>query len=1425
MANYIGKVAAVVTANVSDVAPKLNASAREWDRYGKSVQGTLDAARRNAKSAFDQIFTGQQRLERAFAAARNSTLQINTREGEAAIRRLVQASDEIARPLASAQKQYSSLSATIQGEFARAFSEATNAARTAQSTINETGRLGEQAFERYKRRVDEAVVSIRRLTEANAAATGLATGRELRFQQAGFAAELQRASAVQTQASALPANARSSGAIGQLVELQRREAEEAARLLSVLENIRNTRRGDAASAQANLDAQAQRLAQVNSQLERQIVLYGEVTQRQRQVAAAAEQVAARRSATELNRRSGVLAQRNDAAFVAATADLVTDPDISRRQAELDRSDRLKQEFGRLPADVQSSLERERERFLNTAAAAKAGAAGVGTLADANDRLAASIARVVEEEADRQRRREVATSLLPPVIDPPPDPRDISLERTQELGNRLGPDIASSAAALGGLESSTISLKGQIAQLPAPLRAQLIPAIRQAENELLRLTAADDALPDDIERAAAQLRALTQNVSSAQRAAATFGNTFREFADQGSIQAAAGGLQFLREQLRRGRGDTSLAEEALDDYAAALQRAASVPGGFRQFSGQLAVIRQSAVQAVAGVQGVGLSSARLNEGLARAGDVARGAFGSSGLALQQFVFAVDDFFSVTGDLSQRIRAAGNNISQLGFILGGTQGLIAGVAAALVGQGVAALIRWANSGVEATNKTKSLNDALQRQKSIVDELAQSLRQLSDSFTLDAFQGGARNAEQFRREIEALRRQQAEARRESLLALDPDVQRERAIQDARRAELEREPDIGRRVAIQRELQLSQARERAAANRAAAQQSPAPQQAVEAVIRQIDDQFQARAEDLARSFGADIPEQAAADLRAAQRELAGRAQADVRQRLPAADIEQARALVQQRIDELTETRRTVAGTVEEFEISRQLTELQTLSLLLSKAAQEAIDNQSLAIVASLRAAQLGLESAFQSVSDAIQQGIPGAVLFQQEVTAAAQALSTARTAFDEATAALRDAEDLPQGGQRDAAVQQARRARDAAERGVAAAQRRSEALERRAAGVRAELFIDPQQTFDARVSRASDSLQQAQLASGRIARRLRVREFDRDERIREINDPRTTDARRRQLSDELERGNLFIKALEAAALAAERLGESLNRASQDIASDLSTAQGSADQARRRDLGFSTAQSMRELEARRADLADQRDIERRGQAAIEVERARLEERVLLRGEAIGIFDPFQQIRDINETLSSGDIDSGERAELLRQRARLQASIQDLVDEFDSAAQAISDVSARRREVAELAAEGRELALTPAQRAGETLARQLEALRVSFALQAEETTGLIDQAGLREAQGRVFNDQIRQQAPLLAQFSDEVANAVLQGPSRAALQVSDASTVEGQRELNRLLRGDDPARDVNLIELQRQTAAVEELVRIARENGVVIANN
>jgi hypothetical protein len=92
---------------------------------------------------------------------------------------------------------------------------------------------------------------------------------------------------------------------------------------------------------------------------------------------------------------------------------------------------------------------------------------------------------------------------------------------------------------------------------------------------------------------------------------------------------------------------------------------------------------------------------------------------------------------------------------------------------------------------------------------------------------------------------------------------------------------------------------------------------------------------------------------------------------------------------------------------------------------------------------------------------------------------------------------------------------------------------------------------------------------------------------------------------------------------------------------------------------------------------------------------------------------------------------------------------------------------------------------------------------------------------MNEAIGRAEEDMFRALAPTIAGMADSVRNAVLQGPSRAALNASDVTTTQGQQELNRLLRGDDPARDVDMVALQRET---NEILRAIERKDNPVAN-
>lgn len=173
---------------------------------------------------------------------------------------------------------------------------------------------------------------------------------------------------------------------------------------------------------------------------------------------------------------------------------------------------------------------------------------------------------------------------------------------------------------------------------------------------------------------------------------------------------------------------------------------------------------------------------------------------------------------------------------------------------------------------------------------------------------------------------------------------------------------------------------------------------------------------------------------------------------------------------------------------------------------------------------------------------------------------------------------------------------------------------------------------------------------------------------------------------------------------------------------------------------------------------------------------------------------------------------------------------QELTRALISLEQAISDLEFEARESSRLrgdSEQGRRLSMTDAQRAAEEMQQGLNSIAKRFGEVAENTTGLVDNAGMQEAQARFMEDQSRQIAPAGYALQDAVQNAILQGPSRAALNAADVTTMEGSRELNRLLRGDDPARDVNLLELQKQTQlledSLEEQRKLAERFGGVVA--
>ena len=128
---------------------------------------------------------------------------------------------------------------------------------------------------------------------------------------------------------------------------------------------------------------------------------------------------------------------------------------------------------------------------------------------------------------------------------------------------------------------------------------------------------------------------------------------------------------------------------------------------------------------------------------------------------------------------------------------------------------------------------------------------------------------------------------------------------------------------------------------------------------------------------------------------------------------------------------------------------------------------------------------------------------------------------------------------------------------------------------------------------------------------------------------------------------------------------------------------------------------------------------------------------------------------------------------------------------------------------------GRILGLSPTAKAREDMDAKIADIGARASdLNGDDKFGFVQQA---------MGNMAKEIAPLLAQFGEEVRNAQLAGPNRAALNASDVTTMQGQGELQRLMRKDDPARDVNFVELQKQTTLLQELPqKLAEATGVVL---
>jgi hypothetical protein len=1398
MANgYIGKISALVTASTADLSRKLQGSTREFGRFANRVQSQIAAASRGARSSFDDIFTAAQRVERALQAGtalrgRRGAALIDPGEADR-IRRVVSVTEGINRPAARARRSFEALSGEIRGALQPSLERMQRQVDFVNNRIEVFGTVSPAAFERTQRTIRETVVAFDQLAQAQQRLSGIATGRELQFSDPRLAENLARAQRAGQQALSLPAQAiasdpQISGLVQQINRVSELAVVAAARVKSAFTP------GDTAKATAEYDRLNTVLESLLGRLNKkyQVVIDTEAAKKRADALRAELDFALTGRPQDFSQVEGVyrrlrsevekLAVAQRAAFapnLGRLGDLISSGDASKLREARAIIDRIEADLAstkKLNIDTeaaQSRLKAVRDGLREVAALLSGAPRDPFELLK---RSAEQAKQAVDRVSDASRRQQLQQRLAGVQASIAADAGNANLSQAQlaRLAARrardldqitasasarsatdiFGPALGSARGRIDDIQSRIASLQSGIAALPSPLQTRLIPALNRARDAFAALGTSPAAA--EIANASRQARNLERQLLRAQQAA-QFRGTFRNFLNDTSASRYAAQLESVQRQLaavgataggpvasainvfRRelaasanaGTLGTQRTRREMDQYVQAIARATVETGLLTQ--AQANAFRRSV--ATAGV---------------RQGDIGRFGVDRLSLGLNQLAFAIDDLFSASGGLEQKIRAVSNNITQLGFVTGGTIGLFIGLGAVIGGQVVLAYQRFINKGVETQDRVKQLNEAAKRQRDLVKQLAQAFNELSDDLAQRGLTEATRRAEQLADRLRDVTKNLQELRRQRLADVDPDVQEARRQQAVFRRRLDAAETPGSRIAIQARLD---------------QQIEAERQAT---ARVLDDALNV---DIAGSIN-NIVEQIFREQLAGIADAGGvQAQTGVPflDRAPESRqfrIDTARARAESAFSgvDLGNIAEVRAAAVAQRDRLVNVAEQRTAVGFRTGAAARA--EEALAVVERLIRQiddveqQAAIGSAAEGVAEAVNSVdsvLPGflrrieeasefartpSLALQQEVEGLVQALRQQADAIRKA----REEGDL------DAANQASSRAKSIADE-IVARERQVAAVENTSRTIQA--FADV-------IERVSSQLAESIVSDARNA------------------------------ADQARRSANRLAGIAESGLGQPREAEFAQRQRRRQEEALADVEGRAAEARRqeRELFFLFQQQAESgaLGARAQELIRRRD---EAQAVLDNQGSTAVERAAAQAT---IEEANERLRQFYESLPGVQAISG------------------FLDSLDSAAQAAI-------ELGNAVEQGRKLVLTDAQRTADDFIAQVQQLN------AAREAGEIDQAQRREAIERLRQEGFRQLAPTIFGLAGQVQNAVLQGPSRAALQATDVSTIEGNSELNRLLRGDDSARDQPLVELQREANRIaERIARGVENNEAQIAN-
>ena len=1430
----LGRISAVLTANTQDFTRQIGTARREIQDFARQARGVQFNL--NTRS-LDGTLTQLQRFQRTLREIQ----QLQSRGVDAGLpnanrlRDQFRAFEDVGRPLTAVKNQIEGLSNAVQAELYPSLERAQAGFRNLYTQIE----AGTTTYDRSAARIENLQRRITALGRATAAAgdfSNLAKGLNANNTGASFfqpraRESLQRSLELRNQAQNVPARFRGGVFADLSVEAERNadDIERAAARVAAAQ-LRIAEYGETPSnlarrgrAQQNLDSLTNRQTVINASFQRELTS----AQIQQVVSPDAE-----RQVDVLRARFETLA--NDLRQLGGTR------------------------FNGLIAGVGSVV----EQLNRGAVSAREAQRAVESLAAASSsvNINRDLARQTESllySPDELQRRQIrsnfdsqASRLAPndPARRGLENDRDIAMTRLR-LNNEIIPRTQGLADSARGLENPALEQQAnRLLQYNREISAELrrqdqynqAGNYRAAEQSLQRI----NALLANQGRLEGQIAADVATANTARRQSELFmqasgGNS--EQLSQGARDAASDisvGRQFrgqianggariaIQAEIDRTTASVIRLQRQMADVAASGLGTDAMVRELDRLDNEIRQTTQGLSRFIATRSGGAYSEQQISTAMERARNTAgsittRGA-GAVQLAAQQALFAIDDLISSTGGLEYRLRAVGNNITQLGLLLGqsgvipglnATTGLMVGLGVVVGGQVVSALLRYITAAQEASEVSKALGKSVERQAALLNEISSGFASIGENIANVGFSDAAKSAKEFADALEKVVKQQAELRREQLLATDVGAVRRRGLNDRLDARLEGAQDPGVAIAVQRQRAELARLDRGRGGDLAALQPPSGAE-VQASLRAAAERLREAQASLTGIRGTNealasgnMAPGALFGLRVGQPVLAATSQrADqLAQGLPLGESKKDRDAQVAAIDEIIESLKGKA--------TETLFGFRTTAATAASETIRELQQQQLRIIG-----DSGLVEYFKSASDAskslaesqsfaaaaVRDGIPAAIALQANLDELAKRIADSQSRIAQANADFAQNKDA---GARDRVIER--------ERGIIAnSERQRTVANQRARQIEFQRTVDPQVLTSSRLTRANANLSSAGLESGIIARQ--IRELEARAARAQLDAQSANPFVRMRAAREMDAVNKESAAVEAATKAALRFAEALDRASQEANSNVEAAMQREEESRRNferpvagDVPQQRAQAFADRERAQANLGEQKRAQRDVQDASDRARNNIERRAMDQQDPLS--STFRRLKEIDELLASGDPNVN-RNEMIADRRRLNDQIDAQVN-ADPGVVAARDNSNRIEERQRAEARGRDLMMTPAERAGKELADSLNDVNAAFNDQL-----LPDRAAQARVNSRLVEEAMRQQAPAIFNMADEVQNAVLQGPSRAALQASDVTTTSGASELNRLLRGDDSAKNQNLVELQKQSSALNELVAVARAN-------